>query len=58
MNAVLRQLICGNRGYWYVSAGIAYAFFQDTSDAHRCAEQLRALVDGLQELGSQLTFLV
>lgn len=56
MNAVVRQLISRYHGYVYASAGVICAFFSDSRDAHACAEQLRVLVDGLQILGSQLTF--
>lgn len=57
MNAGIRALIHQYHGHIYATAGIICAFFIDAHEANDCAEQIKTLVDGLQVLGSQLTFL-
>jgi len=57
MNAAMRALIHQYQDHAYTTAGLIWAIFIDTGDAHDCAAQIKSLVDGLQVLSSQFMFL-
>jgi hypothetical protein len=56
MNAQALELIHRHHGYIDETVDLVSAFFRDTRQAHKCADELRSCVSGVLIFGTEVTF--